>query len=378
MVPIFDLLATEIMHVIPFFGVHRQYNNLREEILDITDRVYSTGRVLDGEYTHEFEKQIAKRTHREYALAVNSGTQALIFSLFATVDHTPYSVLIPTLSFVATINSVLMNNFTPVFCDVDHKGLIDLDAYEHKLDNSVGAVMYVNLFGNCVNYDRFRIQTEFFNDNLKIIEDAAQSFGASYKGIPSGKMGHVSVLSFDPTKNLNNYGSGGMILTDDHNIYETCRALRDNGKPLHDNAGTNSKMSEADCAQLLVKLKYFESWQQRRTDIANYYIDQLYQYCDILIPNQDVQHAWHKFVIRTNARNSLIYQLSLAGIESKIHYEHALYDIGVGFNYIDYSRDLYTETAAFTRECVSLPIYPELTDGEVESVAAVIRNYLSD
>ncbi len=137
-------------------------------------------------------------------------------------------------------------------------------------------------------------------------------------------------------------------------------------------------MSEADCAQLLVKLKYFESWQQRRTDIANYYIDQLYQYCDILIPNQDVQHAWHKFVIRTNARNSLIYQLSLAGIESKIHYEHALYDIGVGFNYIDYSRDLYTETAAFTRECVSLPIYPELTDGEVESVAAVIRNYLSD
>jgi dTDP-4-amino-4,6-dideoxygalactose transaminase len=237
--------------------------------------------------------------------------------------------------------------------------------------------MYVNLFGNCVDYDKFRIHTEFFNDNLKIIEDAAQSFGASFKGIPSGKMGDVSVLSFDPTKNLNNYGSGGMILTDDHEIYEVCRGLRDNGKPSNDNYGTNSKMSEVDCAQMLVKLKHFDSWQQRRTDIANYYINELYQYCDICVPNENVTHAWHKFVLRTNARNGLVHQLSLSGIEYKIHYEHALYDLPVGFNYIDYSKDLYTETAAFTRECISLPIYPELTDGEVEAIAAVVKNYLS-
>jgi UDP-2-acetamido-2-deoxy-ribo-hexuluronate aminotransferase len=365
------------MHIIPFFGVDRQYKNLREEILEVSDKIYLTGQVLDGHYTKEFENQIAKRTQRKYALAVNSGTQALIFALFATVNRTPYSVLIPTLSFVATINSVLMNNFTPVFCDVDHKGLIDLNNFQYKLDASVGAIMYVNLFGNCVDYDKFRIHTEFFNDNLKIIEDAAQSFGASFKGIPSGKMGDVSVLSFDPTKNLNNYGSGGMILTDDHEIYEVCRGLRDNGKPSNDNYGTNSKMSEVDCAQMLVKLKHFDSWQQRRTDIANYYINELYQYCDICVPNENVTHAWHKFVLRTNARNGLVHQLSLSGIEYKIHYEHALYDLPVGFNYIDYSKDLYTETAAFTRECISLPIYPELTDGEVEAIAAVVKNYLS-
>jgi dTDP-4-amino-4,6-dideoxygalactose transaminase len=366
------------MQVISFFGVDRQYRNLREEIIDTIDKVYSTGRVLDGEYTKEFERSIARRCHRSYALAVNSGTQALIFAQQAAVSKPPYSVLIPAVSFVATINSVLMNGFTPVFCDVDYKGLLDIERFEYKLDTSVGAVMYANLFGNCIDYDRFRMQTEFFNDELIVIEDAAQSFGAAYKNIPSGKMGDVSVLSFDPTKNLNNYGSGGMILTDDYEIYQKCLSLRDNGKPLHDNAGTNSKMSEADCAQLLVKLKYFDSWQQRRTEIANYYIDQLYQYCDILAPNEDVMHAWSKFVIRTSNRNSLMHHLSLAGIESKIHYEHSLYDIGVGFNYIDYSRDLYTETAAFTRECVSLPIYPELTDGEVEAVAAVVRNYLSD
>lgn len=364
------------MTIIPFFGVARQYKSLREEILDITDRVYSTGKVLDGEYTKEFEFKIASKCHRSYALAVNSGTQALIFSQLATMNKPPYSILIPTVSFVATINSVLMNGFTPVFCDIDHKGLIDLDSYDYKLDKSVGAVMYVNLFGNCLDYNRFRMHTEFFNDDLVIIEDAAQSFGASYRGVPSGKMGTVSVLSFDPTKNLNNYGSGGMILTDDFHIYETCRSLRDNGKVVHDRPGTNSKMNEVDCAQMLVKLNYFDDWQRRRTDIANYYVDQLYQYCDVLVPNEGVEHAWHKFVIRTNNRSSLMHRLSLAGVETKIHYEHALYDLGVGFNYIDYSKDLFTETSAFTRECLSLPIYPELTDAEVETITELIRQYL--
>ena len=364
------------MQIIPFFGVDRQYNNLREEILDITDRVYSTGRVLDGEYTREFELRIAARCNRNYGLSVNSGTQALIFAQQAAIKQPPYSVLIPTVSFVATINSVLMNGFTPVFCDVDYKGIIDLESFEYKLDASVGAIMYVNLFGNCIDYDRLRMQTEFFNDDLVVIEDAAQSFGASYKGIPSGKLGDISVLSFDPTKNLNNYGSGGMILTDDYEVYQTCLGLRDNGKPIHENAGTNSKLGEADCAQLLVKLNHFDSWQRRRSEIADYYIDQLYQYCDILIPNLDVTHSWSKFVIRTSSRNSLMHHLSLAGIETKIHYSTALYDLGVGFNYIDYSKDLYKETAAFTQECVSLPIYPELTDSEIETVTESIIQYI--
>lgn len=364
------------MNIIPFFGVDRQYKNLREEILDVTDRVYSTGRVLDGEYTREFEAQIARRCHRGYALAVNSGTQALIFAQLAAMVKPPYSVLIPTVSFVATINSVLTNGFVPVFCDVDFKGIIDIDSYEYKLDRSVGAVMYVNLFGNCIDWNRFQLQTRFFNDDLVIIEDAAQSFGAYYKDIPSGKMGDVSVLSFDPTKNLNNYGSGGMILTDNYEIFERVKALRDNGKPLHDQPGTNSKMSESDCAQMLVKLNHFDAWQRRRSEIANYYINNLYQYCDILVPNEDVKHAWHKFVIRTHDRAALQSRLSQRGIETKIHYDYTLYDLEVGFHYVDHVEDRFTETASFTRECLSLPIYPELTDSEVETVVECIKDYI--
>jgi dTDP-4-amino-4,6-dideoxygalactose transaminase len=102
----------------------------------------------------------------------------------------------------------------------------------------------------------------------------------------------------------------------------------------------------------------------------------LYPYVDILTPNQGVEHAWHKFVIRTENRSALMSHLSYNGIETKIHYEYGLYDLGVGFNYVDYSRDLYTETSAFTRECLSLPIYPELTDSEVETVVEKIKQYI--
>lgn len=362
---------------IPFFGLDRQYASIKEEILDATNQVLKTGQVLDGINTQLFETAIARRCNRSFAISVNSGTQALIFAQMAVMNTPPYSILIPTVSFIATINSVLMNNFTPVFCDIDHKGLIDLDSIEYRLDKSIGAIMYVNLFGNCINWDKFRMHTEFFNKDLIIIEDAAQSFGASYKGIPSGKMGDVSVLSFDPTKNLNNYGSGGMILTDDFSVYEICRNLKNNGKAReHDVPGTNSKMSEVDCAQMLVKLNHFDKWQRRRKEIADYYIEELYQYVDILTPNENVEHAWHKFVIRVDGRSRLQQSLALHGIETKIHYDMALFDYNVGYTYVEYNHDLYSETMQFTRECLSLPIYPELTDSEVESIVEKIKYYM--
>jgi dTDP-4-amino-4,6-dideoxygalactose transaminase len=127
---------------------------------------------------------------------------------------------------------------------------------------------------------------------------------------------------------------------------------------------------------MLVKLEHFDAWQRRRTEIAEYYMNQLYQYVDILVPNEGVTHAWHKFVIRTSNRSALMSRLSYHGIETKIHYEYALYDLGVGFNYIDYGRDLFSETAAFTRECLSLPIYPELADSEVETIVEKIIEYI--
>lgn len=367
------------MNKIPFFGVDKQYANIREEILEVVDQVYTSGRVLDGTYTKNFEQSIADMTERRYAVAVNSGTQALIFAL-KTVDF--YSlfkknkVLIPAQSFVATVNAVIEAGMDPVFCDVDPvTGLIDLNKIDVPPDE-LAAVMYVNLFGNIIDYDKLNTYRQFWNKySVPVIEDAAQSFGAYYRGVPSGKLGDISVLSFDPTKNLNNYGSGGMILTDDADFAELCRSHRDNGKSHNHNvSGTNGKMSESDCAQMLVKLKHFDQWQQRRTQIAEYYTSELDGYVDLIPIDSRVEHAWSKFVFHVDYRRMLQDHLTQQGVETKIHYSAPLHTLTVSEAF---DPGILPAAEYFSRTCLSLPIYPELTDSEVEWIVDSIRNYTS-
>ena len=362
---------------IPFFGIDRQYATIREEILAVTDRVYSSGDVLGGAYTAEFESAMARRCHRRFAVSVNSATVGLTFALLSSISANS-KILIPSLSYVATINSVLLAGHTPVFCDTDQNGLIDLESFDSALTGAgVDCIMYANLFGHTVDWDRFRLHTEFFNSNITVIEDAAQSFGAQYKGLPSGSLGDVSVLSFDPTKNLNNYGSGGMVRTDDYQIYENLIDLRNNGKYSgHEMPGSNSRMSESDCAQMLVKLQYFNDWQDRRREIAEYYTAELRDFVDVVGPGDDVESAWSKFVIRLSERHGLKDYLEHDGIESKFHYDRTLFELPVGYEYIDYARELFRESTAFSREAISLPIYPELQDSEVEHIIDSIQNYL--
>lgn len=366
---------------IPFFGINRQYSNIREEILEATDTVYRSGQVLDGPYTDLFEKTIAQLTERKYAIAVGSGTQALIFAS-RSVDYgraeIRNKILIPSVSFVATVNSVLEAGFDPVFCDVDPKtGLIDLNRIPVSA-SELHAVMYVNLFGNIIDYDQLQHYIALWaEDNIFVVEDAAQSFGAYYRGVPSGKLGNISCLSFDPTKNLNNYGSGGMILTDDYDHYEFVRDLRSNGKfSDHTMSGTNSRISEADCAQMLVKLKYFDQWQQRRRLIAEYYQDQLAGIVDIPSVDSRVEHAWSKFVMHVPNRGRLKLRLDDLGIETRIHYKTPLHlePLSIPLT-VDYNMGVLPGAEDFCKTTLSLPIYPELMDAEVEHIVdSVVKN----
>ena len=372
---------------IPFFGLARQYENLREEILAEVNKIYSSGRVLGGDQTLNFETAIAGRCHRDYAVSVNSASMGLFLAQLA-LNLTYESIVLPTISFAATLNAVLMANNIPVYCDVDHHGLIDLRNLNINLkENQIKALMYVNLFGNTVDYDRLELMAKFFNnDKVTIIEDAAQSFGAYYKGVPSGKLGDISVLSFDPTKNLPNYGSGGMVLTDNRAIFFAIRDLARNGKENnHDFIGTNSQMSEADCAAMMVKLKYFDEWQERRKKIAEFYIDRLKNYVRVTEVSADVEHAWHKFPVwiedrgydtdrglqgSFTSRAILMGKLSEYGIDTRIHYVTPLPELycnpsGYHRNLID-SR--YSHAEQHCRTELSLPIYPELTDLEVEYI----------
>lgn len=369
------------MAKIPFFGIKRQYQNHKEELLDAVNEVYTSGMVLDGPYTQTFEQKIAARCQRSYAVAVNSCSMGLFLALKALSIESS-SVILPTVSFSATLNAALMNNNVPVYCDIDDYGLIDLGKLDYNpIKQKIQCLMYVNLFGNIVDYDKLRLIIDFFNDNkIVVIEDAAQSFGASYKQIPSGKLGDISVLSFDPTKNLPNFGSGGMILTDDYSVHQVLINLRDNGKlSSHMQFGTNSKMNESDCAQMLVRLKYFDQWQRRRTEIAEYYIDNLRRYVKVTDVKPEVKHAWHKFPIWVDdhfynqgpvtspIRHRVQECLRAAGVETKVHYNTPLSELGCNPNGAVLSM-LYPWAEAHSRTELSLPIYPELTDYEVEYI----------
>ena len=346
--------------MIRFFGIEKQYLNLKEEILNCTDKVLSTGKVLDGEYVENFESAIAKRCNRKYAIAVNSGTQALIFVQNWLSRSHHIKVLIPSISFVATLNSVLMSGNSAKFCDVDFQGLMNLQGFDQSLSSEkIDAIMYVNLFGNIVDYGKQVMISKFFNKDISIIEDAAQSFGGSYENKPSGSLGDYSILSFDPTKNLSNFGSGGMILTDSHSAMLYFRNIQNNGKfSEHSVPGTNSKMSEVDCAHMLIKLNHFDNWQTRRTKIAEYYNQEFHSlkpFGLLTLPQTpNTKHAWHKYVVRCSSRNELIEHLSSKNIETKIHYSTPLFEYDIGWPFINYATELYREARRF-RGRSSLP-----------------------
>ena len=366
---------------IKMYGVERQYQNLKKEVLDITDRVLSTGQVLDGTETTLFEMTVASRLNRTYAIAVNSATTGLLFALNSIVPKKKNGLLIPAVSYIATMNSAILSKYADIqICDVDASGLMDLGKAEYAMGSEIQTVMYANLFGNTVDWDRFKIMTEFFgSDRVRVVEDAAQSFGASFNGVASGCMGDVSVLSFDPTKNLNNFGSGGMILTDDGNVNEFVKNIRDNGKYTgHEIPGINSKMSEVDCAIMTMKLKkHFDKWQARRTEIAEYYTKELQEYVEVPTTTPGAVHAWSKYVIRVPNRMMLKKHLEYNDIECKMTYTRTLYEEFVGRSYapVGLTSDDGWECHRFTRECLSLPIYPELYDSEVEKVVKTIKEY---
>lgn len=334
---------------IPFFDLSRQYKAIRNEILCTQDYVYSSGRMLDGNCVEQFEDAIAIRCKRKYAVAVNSCTQALVFANLITKDGS--NVMIPPVSFIATANSVWMANRNVNFADVDSQGLITNIPSTHP----ASTLLYVDLYGNMVDLNKINWDRE------TIIEDAAQSFGASCNGKPAGSFGDISCLSFDPMKNLPNYGSGGMLLTNKKSFYQKALILRDNGKLVNKvgTEGTNSKMSESDCACMLVKLRYFDSWQKRRTEIADYYSENIAEYVIVPRIEPNVIPSWHKYVIQSDRRNDLKMYLERKGIETKIHYEKPIF-----------------RTKNATKLCnrvLSLPIYPELSDEEVEYIVKSIR-----
>lgn len=352
---------------IPFTGLKKQYNQLRNEILDVTDEVLRSGQLMSGNYTAEFENWLARRNHSKYAITCHSGTQALeiIAYYYRTKSGiNPPRAVVPSMTYVATANAFANAGWEVYIGDTDYHGLLDKKKIPDEL--SVQATVVVGLYGSAVD----ELESKFWATDL-VIEDGAQHWLANN----CRRWGNATAISFDPMKNLNSYGNGGAIVTDDLDLLEFARAMRNNGKPKYEFAGSNSRMSEVDCAQMMVKTEYIDEWQERRKKIALYWMGRLKGsgIRTLIDSNNFANHAFHKFVIDVDQRDLLQRNLELKKIETKIHYEQPLHELPA---YEDCSGpDILSVASAMSRRVLSLPFYPELTDLEVEYVIDQVLNY---
>lgn len=357
---------------IPFTGLKRQYNNLREEILSATDAVFRSGQLMNGPHTKQFESWLANKNQVNYAITCHSGTNALEIIANHWIDkisiNTP-RIVIPTMTYAATANAFIQAGWEVIFADTNPYGIVDL---EKLADVDFDAIVAIGLYGAKIPIQQWH--RDLLGDKL-IIEDAAQHWLADN----CTRGNHAAALSFDPTKNFPCYGNGGAVLTNSAKLAAFADSWRRNGIPLNNvQVGSNSRMSELDCALMMVKSQYLDSWQARRQEISNRYRERL-QSADIrclIDDSNDHGHSYHKFVIDIDRRNQVQEQLLECGIETKIHYTHPLHETGMFNRYP--GPDMLSCASSLARRVLSLPIYPELTDNEVDYIANQVLYCVSE
>lgn len=348
--------------VIAHFGLTRQYENLKEELLTATDDVLKSGQYLNGSYSRRLESWVASYCNAKYAVAVNSGTQAL--EIIAKYKHqlhitnvpTQPHIAIPNITYPATLNAFLRAGYKVRLADTDKYGIMK---FEH---NSGEYVCLVGLYG-MQPWDFAKIENSY-----STIVDGAQHWLECH-----GQIGAGMAISFDPTKNLPSTGNGGAIVTNDAHLYNFAMKYRDNFKPYFEDVGTNLKLSELDCSHILVRANHIFDWQTRRSDISKYYMEHLMDLPLRCLSNVSSAHAHQKFVIYTSERNELHTYMQLNNIQTKIHYEYVLGDLPIAKNLE--KPDMLSTSVMLSRGVLSLPIYPELTDSEVEYIVEKVNEF---
>ncbi|MFH1319479.1 MAG: DegT/DnrJ/EryC1/StrS family aminotransferase [Bacteroidota bacterium] len=364
---------------IPFYNVERLFRKYSKEIISTVSSVYSSGRVLMGPEIEEFEGKISKMCNRKYALAVGSCTDALYFALLSSGIGKNDEVLVTCFSYIASVTPILMVGAIPVFIDIEPDYfMMDLSDVEAKITGKTKAIIAVNLFGQTLPIDR--LEEIAARNGLVLIEDAAQSLGSKYEGNPAGSMGLTSCLSFDPVKIIGAFGAGGVLLTDDETIYRKVKKLRYHGKNMESGTfeilGYNSRIATSQAALISMQLDLLDDWIKKRNEIAAAYDRELSVINDIEIPKsrKGDSHIYHKYVIRVENRDDLRKYLADNGVKTMVHYSEALFEYPL-FNNYKYHAENLTVVHNVKNKVISLPIYPELENEEIQYICNVIKKY---
>jgi len=362
---------------IPFMRLDRQYDLHKEEILARCDSVFGHGGVLQGAEVTRLEDKLCELLNTSYAVAVGSGTDALFFALGAAGVQAGDRVAVPTMTFIATVSSIVRAGAIPVFVDAgaDYQPNMEqtLELVEQK---RVEAVIVTPLFGQL--YDIRDLSQRCKQQGVILVEDAAQALGATLNGHSCGHYSTAASISFDPMKTIGAYGSGGAVITNDPVVAETIRALRYHGLSGVKGApivGYNSQLGSVQAAIIAFKLTLMDTWIRRRQVIAGRYSEALKPFSNVTSPIelQDGVHTFHKYVLSCGEqRDGFQRHLKQAGIETKVHYANLLHENPLFANDSVFSLSV---SKRLSQQSLSLPIYPELFDEEVEYICDVMKSY---
>ncbi|HEX3999217.1 MAG TPA: DegT/DnrJ/EryC1/StrS family aminotransferase [Pirellulales bacterium] len=357
---------------IPLVDLKAQYQSIRVEVNAALQSVLDETCFILGPPVARFETSFAAFCGVEHCVGVASGTDALQL-IFRAIDLRPGDeVILPAFTFVATALGVSLAGGQPVLVDVRREdGLIDPEKIEAAITPHTRAILPVHLYGRCAEMDR--IHEIAADHHLLVIEDACQAHGATYHGRPAGSLGHAAAFSFYPGKNLGAYGDGGAITTPNAELADRLRLMRNWGsrkKYHHEEVAFNSRLDSVQAAVLEVKLLRLAEWNARRRSHAAAYGQRLARRGDVVLPPEAAagcSDAWHLYVIRVADRAAKLQAFEAGGIGAGIHYPFPVHRLKA-YRHLQPSGRSLREAERWADECLSLPIYPELTDRQIDYV----------
>lgn len=361
---------------VPFIDLVAQYNSIKEEIDDAIRRVLEGGKFILGSEVSAFEEELSKYCGVEYAVGVGSGTDALLLSLMAFGIGRGDEVITTPFTFSATAEVISLLGARPVFVDIDPKTYnIDPTKIEEAITPRTRAIIPVHLYGQPADMDEIMEIARRYD--LRVIEDCAQAIGAEYRGRRVGTIGDIGCFSFFPAKNLGAYGDGGACVMKEEGLLAKISSLRVHGakgKYIHEMIGINSRLDTIQAAILRVKLRHLDGWIARRRKIAALYGRSIQ---GALLPEeaQGTRHVYNQYTIRVKGQERIEEGLKERGVAVAIHYPRPLH-LQRAFSYLGYKEGDFPESELASREVISLPIYPELSDERAGLVVNALKEVI--
>ena len=372
---------------VPFLDLKAQYNSIKNEINPAIQNILDSSSFVLGKAVEDFEREFATLHNVKYCVALNTGTAGNHVALWALGIKPGDEVIIPANTFIATAWGATLCGAKPVFVDCEPEGYnIDPNKVEAAITKNTKAIVAVHLYGQPANMNAL---IEIVNKhNLYLVEDAAQAHYAEYENKKVGNFGIITSFSFYPGKNLGAYGEGGAIITNDEQLARKAKMLRDHGsleKYQHHVFGHNYRMEGLQGAVLGVKLKHLAHWTEKRREVARKYNEFLkgVEFIDLPAEKPNVKHVYHLYVVQIlkgggektkSVRDKLVLDLKEKGIATGLHYPIPLH-LQKCFSYLNYNYGDFPISETLSDACLSLPIYPEITDDQIEFVSTNILKF---